>query len=137
MKKTFFITILSVLSFTQMIDIASAQALADISGEEVVSTANQGNNEVEIITLTPQWWDCRQSSTPDDCIRKNQGTFKTTYLVNCATKSIDIKNRFGSRVENIVPGEIANYNFRVHGIYDYACGTNYSQGWASITIKKR
>lgn len=137
MKQIFFCTILSILSFTQLIASASAQSIADISGEDVVATAGLGSNEAKIITLTPRWWTCRQSSSPDKCARENQGTIKTTYTVNCAAKSVHIGNEFGSSVHDVVPGEIANYNFRSIGVYDYACGTNYSEGWATITIKKR
>lgn len=134
MKKIIFGASLSVLSLTQLVTSANAQSLADISGEEVVATAGLGSNEAKIITLTPRWWTCRQSSSPDQCIRENQGTIKTTYTVNCAAKSVHFSNEFGSSVHDVIPGEIANYNFRSIGVYDYACGTNYSEGWADITV---
>ncbi|KJH70232.1 hypothetical protein [Aliterella atlantica] len=125
------------LLFTQSIASTGAQSIADISGEDVVATAGLGNNEAKIVTLTPRWWNCRQSPSPDKCTRENQGTIKTTYTVNCAAKSVHFSNEVGSGIHDVVPGEIANYNFHSIGIYDYACGTNYSEGWTTITIKKR
>jgi hypothetical protein len=137
MKQVLLGATLLTISFTQFIASTSAQSIADISGEDVVATAGLGNNEAKIVTLTPRWWNCRQSLSPDKCIRENQGTIKTTYTVNCAAKSIHFSNEFGSGVHNVVPGEISNSNFHSIGLYDYACGTNYSEGWATITIKKR
>jgi hypothetical protein len=137
MKKIFFSASFSVLSFTQLIAPVNAQSIAEISGEEVVATAGLGNNEARIITLTPRWWDCGQSLSPDRCVRENQGMRKTTYTVNCAAKSVHFSNEFGSGVHDVVPGEIANYNFRQIGVYDYACGTNYSEGWTEIIIRNR
>ena len=137
MKQVLLIATFLAISFTQFIASTSAQSIADISGEDVVATAGLGNNEAKIVTLTPRWWICRQSSSPDKCTRANQGTIKITYTVNCAAKSIHSRNEFGSGVQDVVPGEIANSNFRAIGIYDYACRTNYSEGWATITIKKR
>lgn len=137
MKKIIFSTSVFVWSFAQLLTSANAQTIADISGEEVVATAGLGKNEAKIITLTPRWWNCRQSLSPDKCIRENQGMIKTTYTVNCAAKSIHHSNEYGSDVINVVPGEIANPNFRRIGIYDYACGTNYSEGWTEIIVKNR
>ncbi|MGL5794775.1 MAG: hypothetical protein ACRC2R_09215 [Xenococcaceae cyanobacterium] len=137
MKKIFFSASFSVLLFTQLTTFVHAKSIAEISGEEVVATAGLGSNEAKILTLTPRWWNCRQSPSFDKCVRENQGMDKNTYTVNCAAKSVHFSNEFGSGVHDVVPGEIANYNFRSIGVYDYACGTNYSKGWAEIIIRNR
>lgn len=107
----------------------NAQSLASIEGSDVVATAGLGSNEVKVITLTPRWINCIRFADPGQCIRENQGTFKTTYTVNCAAKSVHSSNEFGSGVDDIDPDRFSRATSLSFGIYDYACGTNYSTNY--------
>jgi hypothetical protein len=98
-----------------------------LNADEVVATAGLGGNEVKVITLTPRSVNCHRSMEPDKCFRENQGTFKTTYTINCVAESIHYSNEFGSNVENVVPGQISSATSAFYLVYDYACNTDYSE----------
>jgi hypothetical protein len=127
MKKIIFGASLFVLSFSQLITSANAESLAEIAGNEIVATAGLGNNEATIIALSPRSENCRQSMSPNQCFRENQGMLKTSYTVNCAAKSVHISNEYGSGVDDIIPGQFSNATSDSYKIYDYACGTDYSE----------
>jgi hypothetical protein len=93
---------------------------------EVVATAGLGNNEATIIALSPRWVTCLRSFSINQCVNQGILKTKTTYTVNCAAKSVHFSNELLSHVHDIVPGQFSNATFHSYKIYDYACGTNYS-----------
>ena len=108
------------------------------TGENVVATAGMGTNEVTIITLTDvevlsfEW--CRQSPPHrfESCRREAEarGMPRTEWTVNCRNLSVQFSNDFSDtphthRIEPNRSYSRATYSSYV--IYDYACGTRYSE----------
>ena len=110
----------------------NAQSLATLHDQgtmgdvEVVATAGLGGNEVKVITLTPRWGICTRSMEPNKCIDENQGTYKTTHMVNCAARSVHSQSGSWSDDIDVEPGHMSFATSPSYSVYDYACNTNYS-----------
>jgi hypothetical protein len=136
------------LSLILSITIAMASSLITQSGraqkiidrlatdEYVMATAGMGNNEVTIITLTDadshSVQVCRQA-LPDhieSCLREVEarGMFRREWIVNCRNLWVRESNYVGISTYTIDPYTPPfQATYRSYVIYDYACGTQYSE----------
>ncbi|MEC4807386.1 MAG: hypothetical protein SAJ72_24400 [Jaaginema sp. PMC 1080.18] len=96
-----------------------------------------GSNNVTVITLTDvevtSFELCRQSPPErlESCQQeaKAKGKLRTEWSVNCRNLSVTFSNRYVRDLTHEIdpqsPPSRANYSSYV--VYDYACGTRYSE----------